>query len=84
MVTDLSPVVKNEKAQATDRTGCWQDKKKIAKNIQDQARYANWLFIWTDCDREGEHIGGEIRDAARKGNPHIQIKRARFSNIERA
>ncbi|KAL2022325.1 hypothetical protein VTK56DRAFT_5723 [Thermocarpiscus australiensis] len=56
----------------------------IAKNIEDQARRVSALVIWTDCDREGEHIGSEIRDAARKGNSQIQIKRARFSNVERA
>ncbi|KAH6627843.1 DNA topoisomerase [Chaetomium tenue] len=60
------------------------DNKSIAKNIEDQARRADGLVIWTDCDREGEHIGSEIRSAARKGNSNIQIKRARFSNIERA
>ncbi|KAK3296059.1 DNA topoisomerase [Chaetomium fimeti] len=60
------------------------DNKSIAKNIEDQARRADALVIWTDCDREGEHIGSEIRSAARKGNSHIQIKRARFSNVERA
>ncbi|PHH80207.1 hypothetical protein CDD82_1920 [Ophiocordyceps australis] len=61
-----------------------EDKKAIAKNIQDSARGAQLLIIWTDCDREGEHIGQEIVDAARKGRPDIQVKRARFSNIERA
>jgi DNA topoisomerase-3 len=61
-----------------------QDNKSIAKNIEDQARRASALVIWTDCDREGEHIGSEIRAAARKGNAQIQIKRARFSNVERA
>ncbi|KAK4043204.1 DNA topoisomerase [Parachaetomium inaequale] len=60
------------------------DNKSIAKNIEDQARRASALVIWTDCDREGEHIGSEIRAAARKGNAQIQIKRARFSNVERA
>ncbi|KAL2263221.1 hypothetical protein VTK26DRAFT_7715 [Humicola hyalothermophila] len=60
------------------------DNKNIAKNIKDQARRADVLVIWTDCDREGEHIGGEIRDAARQGNSRIQVKRAKFSNIERA
>ena len=57
--------------------------KNVAKNIEDQARRATALFIWTDCDREGEHIGGEIRDVARKGNGRIAVKRAVFSNIER-
>ncbi|KAF4997853.1 hypothetical protein FDECE_11971, partial [Fusarium decemcellulare] len=60
------------------------DKKSIAQNIESQARYANLLVIWTDCDREGEHIGYEIVEAARKGKPGIQVKRARFSNVERA
>ncbi|KAK0765479.1 hypothetical protein N5P37_001414 [Trichoderma harzianum] len=60
------------------------DKKDIAKNIADQAKYARLLVIWTDCDREGEHIGQEIVNAARKGNAGIQVKRAKFSNVERA
>lgn len=61
-----------------------QDKKHIAKNIENHARYARGLFIWTDCDREGEHIGSEIRDVALKINGRLDVKRARFSNIERA
>ncbi|KAK7923299.1 DNA topoisomerase [Apiospora marii] len=60
------------------------DKKDIAQNIETQARYSQGLCIWTDCDREGEHIGHEIREAARKGNAALTVKRARFSNIERA
>ncbi|PFH57509.1 hypothetical protein XA68_14912 [Ophiocordyceps unilateralis] len=65
-------------------TNIHDDSKIIAKNIQDQARYSRLLVIWTDCDLEGEHIGQEIVDAARQGNAGIQIKRARFSNVERA
>lgn len=61
-----------------------QGMKIISKNIEEQARWADALCIWTDCDREGEHIGSEIREAARKGNRSLEIKRARFSNIERA
>ncbi|CAL3964791.1 unnamed protein product [Diplocarpon coronariae] len=60
------------------------DQQAIAQNIAHQARGAKALFIWTDCDREGEHIGGEVRDQALKGNARILVKRARFSNIERA
>ena len=61
-----------------------QDKKAIADNITAQARYAKALFIWTDCDREGEHIGAEVRQSAYKGNGTIEVKRAQFSNTERA
>ena len=59
-----------------------QDKQSIADNITRQARYCRALFIWTDCDREGEHIGGEVRAAALKGKANLQVKRARFSNTE--
>lgn len=62
----------------------FKDKKTIAKNLESQAKYARLLVIWTDCDREGEHIGHEIVEAARLGNPAIQVKRAHFSNVERA
>lgn len=61
-----------------------QDKKSIADNIKKEAQYAQVLFIWTDCDREGEHIGSEVQAEAFKGNRRITVKRARFSNTERA
>lgn len=57
--------------------------KAVADNIKSQARYARALYIWTDCDREGENIGSEIRSFAMQGKSNIQVKRAKFSNIER-
>lgn len=69
--------------EATTKTIVDKDKQSIADNIKSQARYAKILFIWTDCDREGEHIGGEVRDQAKKGNPNVTVKRAKFSNTER-
>lgn len=63
------------------------EKQPIAKNIETQARFASALFIWTDCDREGEYIGTEIRTTAFKGNARLKepgkVVRAKFSNIER-
>lgn len=64
------------------------DNKPIAKNIESLARHSQYLYIWTDCDREGEHIGTEIRDVACQSNQRLKqpgkAMRARFSNIERA
>ncbi|KAI4177084.1 MAG: hypothetical protein LQ343_000566 [Gyalolechia ehrenbergii] len=60
-----------------------EDKEPIARNIAQQARYSKALFIWTDCDREGEHIGSEVRQAAFGGNQRLEVKRAIFSNTER-
>lgn len=74
----------NARVSAYLLTNIMQDKRIVASNIEAQARYASILFIWTDCDREGEHIGTEIRDIALKVNPNMQVYRARFSNIERA
>ena len=51
-----------------------------------RARNADKLMIWTDCDREGEYIGFEIMNAARKYNRNLglnNIWRARFSHLER-
>ncbi|KAJ5789651.1 uncharacterized protein N7518_006662 [Penicillium psychrosexuale] len=61
-----------------------KDKLPIADNIRNQAKYSKALFIWTDCDREGEHIGSEVRNQAKAGNARIEVKRAKFSNTERA
>ena len=61
-----------------------QDKIAIADNVAKQAQYSRALFIWTDCDREGEYIGAEVRRAALQGNRQLEVKRAQFSNTERA
>ena len=57
------------------------EKKPIEQNLVTQARRSDLLMIWTDCDREGEHIGMEIVRVCRKAKPGIQVKRARFSAI---
>ena len=53
----------------------------IQKNLHDEAKRSDMLMIWTDCDREGEHIGKEIVTVCRRAKPNIIVKRARFSAI---
>ena len=50
-------------------------------NIQNLAARNQILIIWTDCDREGEHIGYEILEVVLERNPNIQVYRAIFSEI---
>ncbi|KAF9073663.1 DNA topoisomerase [Rhodocollybia butyracea] len=57
------------------------DKKAMESNLFKEARNADTLMIWTDCDREGEHIGAEIARVCRRAKQHIVVKRARFSAI---
>lgn len=58
--------------------------KDIHNNIVSEARNAQVLMIWTDCDREGEYIGWEVMSAATQSNRNIQVKRANFNNLEKA
>ncbi|KAK0225580.1 DNA topoisomerase [Armillaria fumosa] len=55
--------------------------KSIERNIFNEARSADMLMIWTDCDREGEHIGSEIEKVCKRAKRTINVKRARFSAI---
>ncbi|KAJ1026722.1 hypothetical protein NDA16_002320 [Ustilago loliicola] len=62
-------------------TGLSNDAKAIGQNLRMEARNADAVMIWTDCDREGEHIGSEIVDEVRKVRRNIRVMRARFSAI---
>lgn len=62
------------------------DKQDVHQNIASEARNAQKLMIWTDCDREGEYIGYEIVEAAAKYNNRITTQnlwRSQFSHLER-
>lgn len=58
----------------------------VYNNIAREAKDANILMIWTDCDREGEFIGWEILQAARLTNANLTVDnvwRSQFSHLER-
>ncbi|CDK28428.1 unnamed protein product [Kuraishia capsulata CBS 1993] len=67
--------------------GSGSDSAKVATNITNEAQRANHLMIWTDCDREGEYIGFEILEQAKKKNGFFNLNntyRAQFSHLERS
>ena len=53
----------------------------VKKNLEREAKKCAVLIIWTDCDREGENIGGSVRDICLAAKPSLVVKRARFSEI---
>ncbi|RKP26983.1 DNA topoisomerase, partial [Syncephalis pseudoplumigaleata] len=55
--------------------------KDVHKNLVNKAQRAQQLFLWTDCDREGENIAHEIAQACRQANPRIVLRRPRFSVV---
>ncbi|KAL0074035.1 DNA topoisomerase [Phycomyces blakesleeanus] len=61
-----------------------EDYSGIEKNLKILARSASVVYIWTDCDREGEAIGGEVADVCLSVNSHLEIWRARFSAMQPA
>ncbi|CAH7669233.1 DNA topoisomerase [Phakopsora pachyrhizi] len=57
------------------------DHRGIERNLLAEAKKADQLMIWTDCDREGEHIGSEVASVCRRARSTILVSRARFSAI---
>lgn len=52
-----------------------QDMKGVVDNLVQQGRSSDLLLIWTDCDREGEHIGKEVYEHCRKSNRNLRVLR---------
>ncbi|XP_004342668.2 topoisomerase III [Capsaspora owczarzaki ATCC 30864] len=53
----------------------------IEKMLQREAQRAQWLVLWTDCDREGENIASEVVAVCKKVNRNLVVLRARFSAV---
>ncbi|KAF9365115.1 DNA topoisomerase [Mortierella sp. NVP85] len=58
-----------------------KDLEAVERNLVQESRLADQLMIWTDCDREGEHIGVQIADVCRRQNARLTVCRARFSSV---
>uniref|UniRef100_A0AC34FQ20 DNA topoisomerase n=1 Tax=Panagrolaimus sp. ES5 TaxID=591445 RepID=A0AC34FQ20_9BILA len=58
-----------------------QNMQGIEQTLIEQSRSSQILILWTDCDREGEHIGAEIVHVCLRQNPRLEVYRARFSEI---
>ena len=53
----------------------------IKKTLQQEAKKHSILFLWLDCDLEGEAIGFEVMEVCKEANPHMEVFRARFSAL---
>jgi DNA topoisomerase-3 len=59
------------------------DKRSLEENLEAEARKAQWLILWLDCDREGEHICFEVMDVCLGANARLKVMRAQFSTLLR-
>ena len=59
------------------------DMEPLKNMLQSQARTANAIILWLDCDREGEAICEEVRKVCLQGNASLRDKtyRAKFSTV---
>ena len=57
------------------------DKKALASMLRGEARGAQWLILWLDCDREGENIAFEVLEECLRGNSRLRVFRAQFSTL---
>ena len=59
------------------------DMEPLKNMLQTQARAADVIILWLDCDREGEAICDEVRTVCVKANQRVRSKiyRAKFSTV---
>lgn len=60
------------------------DRKEVIANLESQASRSTDLFLWLDCDREGEAIAFEVATVCSRGGRNLRVHRAKFSSLVRA
>ncbi|RYH14326.1 type IA DNA topoisomerase [archaeon] len=54
----------------------------IKKTLVREAKHCQVLFLWLDCDSEGENIAFEVIKVCMEANPRLDVFRARFSSLQ--
>ena len=76
-----SAVEPGELFHAPVATAVADDKRALARQLQQEARGAAWLYLWLDCDREGENIASEVVALCTQTNARLRLARPRFSSL---
>ena len=58
-----------------------EDKLNVIKNLKSLSKNATDLFLWLDCDREGEAIAYEVINICLAVNSNLVLHRAKFSSV---
>ena len=56
----------------------------IVEHLQELASESQYLYLWLDCDREGENIGFEVISLAQDSINYDNVYRARFSSLTKS
>jgi DNA topoisomerase-3 len=59
------------------------DKLPVIKNLEKLSKDHTDLFLWLDCDREGEAIAYEVIGICNRTNKNLRIYRAKFSSVSK-
>lgn len=59
------------------------DKQPLKRQLETEARKANVLVLWLDCDLEGEAIAFEVIAVCMSVNAKMDVWRAKFSSLDR-
>ena len=56
-------------------------KLRIVEHLQELGQESDYLYLWLDCDREGENIGFEVISLTQDFIHYDNVYRARFSAL---